>query len=316
MTIRPYQPGDEAAQVAIYNAAAASLPGFKPASVDEVERRYRAGDWDPTARFYAVEGGEVVGYAVFNPNGRISYPWCRSGAEAVQPPLLDAVLAAMRERGLDESWTAYRGDWKPVLAFFQTHGFEAARTVINYVAPLAALPRTPVPEGQAIRPLERGDLPQVVEQGRGLFGATELRVLESSLFANPYIDASACYALTPETDAGQILGAALVVSHPGYADPTKIDATMPCFRLGALGTERQRHKRVNGLYSCVFAREPEGVTLLGEAVRRLENASLTHIAAQAPSDQPALIALYDRYFQRQGAFPILRRRLDATVAAG
>jgi hypothetical protein len=316
MTIRPYLPGDEAAQVAIYNASAAALPGFKPANVDDVERRYRAGDWDPTARFYAVKGDEVVGYAVFNPNGRISYPWCRRGAEEVQAPLLDAVLAAMRERGLDEAWMAYRGDSESVLAFFQSHGFKPGRTVINYVASVAGLPRGPIPEGQALRPLERGDLPQVMELGHGLFGAADLRELESFFFANPYFEGSALYVLTPEEDAGRVLAAAVLVSHRGYADPTKIDAAMACFRLGALGTERQRHKRVNGLFSCVFASEDEGVVLLGEAVRRLESAGLDHIAAQAPSDQPILIAFYDRYLQRQGSFPILRRRLEDTVAVG
>jgi hypothetical protein len=315
MTIRSYQPGDEAAQVAIYNASAAGLPGFKPANEEEVERRYRAGDWDPTAKLYAVEGGEVIGYAVFNANGRISYPWCRSGAEDVQGPLLETVLTAMRERGLDEAWTAYRGDWEPVLTFFQNHGFECGRTVINYVAPIAELPRAPIPEGLAIRPLERGDLPQVVELGHGLFGGA-LRELESFFFANSYFEPSALYVLTPEEDAGRVLAGALLVSHQGYADPTKIDAGMACFRLGTLGTEGQRHKRVNGLFSCVFASAEEGVVLLGEAVRRLESACVDHIAAQAPSDQPALIALYDRYLQRQGSFPILRRRLEGTVAVG
>jgi hypothetical protein len=311
MTIRPYQPGDEVAQVAIYNAAAAAMPGFKRASEDEVLRRYRTGDADPKAKFYAVDDGEVVGYAVFNPNGRISYPWCRSGAEDVQPRLLDTMLAAMRERGLDEAWTAYRGDWEPVLTFFETHGFEPRRTVINYVASVEALPRDPVPEGQVIRPLASGDLPQVVELGRGLFGAADLRDLESFFFANPHFEWSAIFALTPERDADTILGAALVVIHPGYADPTKVDPAMSCFRLGTLGTEGQRHKRVNGLFSCLFASEENGVTLLGEAVRQLESAGLSHIAAQAPSDQPVQIALYDRYFQRQGSFPILRRELTA-----
>ena len=33
---------------------------------------------------------------------------------------------------------------------------------------------------------------------------------------------------------------------------------MPCFRLGAFGTERERHKRVTGLFSCVFADPAEG----------------------------------------------------------
>jgi hypothetical protein len=309
MTIRPYQSGDEAAQVAIYNASAAALPGFKPANVDEVVRRYRTVDADLASKFYAVEGGEVVGYAVSSANGRVSYPWCRSGAEGVRAPLLGTVLAALRERGLDEAWAAYRSDWGPVLAFFQDHAFEPARTMINYVAPIAALPRAPVPPGQAIRPLQRGDLPQVVERGRGLFDTADPQALESFFFANPYFEASDLFVLTPETDTGRILGAALLVRNSSYADPTKIDAAMPCFRLGALGTEGQRHKRVNGLYSCVFESETAGATLLCEAVRRLQSAGLSHIAAQAPSDQPVLLGFYDRHFQRQGSFPILKRAL-------
>ena len=91
MPIRSYQPGDESAQVRIYNAAAAPLPCFKPANVDEVARRYRTVDPDPSAKFYAVEEGAVVGYAVFNPNGRISYPWCLPEAQAMREPFAAAV---------------------------------------------------------------------------------------------------------------------------------------------------------------------------------------------------------------------------------
>ena len=40
----------------------------------------------------------------------------------------------------------------------------------------------------------------------------------------------------------------------------RVDSAMPCFRLGALGTELERHKRVNGLVSCVFADEESGDT--------------------------------------------------------
>src|SRR5438105_2386744 len=82
MQIRNFEPGDEAAQVGIYNEAAGSLPRFKPATLDEVRRRSKATDFDPGTRFYAVDGGQVVGYAVFQANGRVSYPWCRSGQEA------------------------------------------------------------------------------------------------------------------------------------------------------------------------------------------------------------------------------------------
>ena len=107
-----------------------------------------------------------------------------------------------------------------------------------------------------------------------------------------------------------MLGASLLVTSDRFADPSKIDAAMPCFRLGAFGTERERHKRINGLFSCVFLDEAEGELLLSAPDwSRARQAGLTHVAAQAPSDSPALCAFYDRHFQRQGAFPILARHL-------
>ena len=136
MTIRPYQPGDESAQAEIYNEAAASLPKFKPATVDEVGRRCRAANFDPTTRLYADAAGRVVGYAAFHPNGRVSYPWCRPGHEAAAEPLFQAVLHAMRARGLPRALAAYRGDWPAVGDFFLGHGFRLAREMINFAADL------------------------------------------------------------------------------------------------------------------------------------------------------------------------------------
>ena len=87
---------------------------------------------------------------------------------------------------------------------------------------------------------------------------------------------------------------------------------MPCFRLGAFGTERERHKRVNGLFSCVFVDEDEATLLLTAALApQASRSGLTHVAAQAPSDAIALCAWYDRHFQRQGSFPIVSRRLSS-----
>src|SRR4051812_399901 len=117
MLIRSYRPGDEAAQGRIYKSAAGSLPCFKPADVEGGGGRYRAGGPRPAAELLAAEGG-AVGYAVFNPNGRISSPWCLPAAEHLREPLLDAVLAAMLARGHEEAWAAYRADWEPVLSFF------------------------------------------------------------------------------------------------------------------------------------------------------------------------------------------------------
>ena len=84
---------------------------------------------------------------------------------------------------------------------------------------------------------------------------------------------------------------------------------MPCFRLGAFGTERERHKRVTGLFSCVFADPSRGkpAALRRARIRWPDVPGLTHIAAQAPSDAVSLCEWYDRFFERQGSFPILSR---------
>src|SRR3712207_3899879 len=123
MTIRTFQDGDEAAQVSIYNDAAAGLTNFKPETLDEVRRRGRGGHFDPTTRFVAVEDGLTVGYATFHANGRVSYPWCRRGYERAAEPLFQAVLEEMRRRGLKTAFAAYRGDWPAQRDFFVGHGF-------------------------------------------------------------------------------------------------------------------------------------------------------------------------------------------------
>src|SRR5205809_5977740 len=117
MTIRTYQPGDDIAQVSVYNEAAAALPKFKPATIDEVRRRVRAADFDAGARFYAVEDSKVVAYATFQTTGRISFPWCRKGKEQWAEPLLERVLQTMKDRGQQTAWAAYRADWPTVREF-------------------------------------------------------------------------------------------------------------------------------------------------------------------------------------------------------
>jgi ribosomal protein S18 acetylase RimI-like enzyme len=309
MNIRNYRSGDEQAQVELYNAAARSLPAFKAATAEEVVRRYRTTDPDPTTKFYAVEGGEVVGYAVFSPHGRVSYPWCRPGVEAAQPALMEAVIAALRALGAREAWAAYRADWEPVIAFFRSLGFDQKRAMINYVAALMRLPHVPVPAEQMITPLDRSELPRLLALGEMLFSGDHASRLESFFWENALFDPSSLFSLRHRRDES-LLGVGVAVMRQGYADPTKIDAAMPCFRLGALGTETERHRRVNGLFSCVVADEAAGDVLLSEAARRFEEAGLTHAAAQAASDHPALVAFYDRHFERQGSFPILAKAIN------
>jgi hypothetical protein len=149
-------------------------------------------------------------------------------------------------------------------------------------------------------------MPEALALGRGIFEEDE-DLLTRFFLNNAYFDPSALYVL--RDGSRRTLGLGLAIINPAYADPNKIDAAMPCFRLGAMGTEGERHKRVNGMFACVFSGPEAGEVLLGEAVRRFEQAGLQHAAAQAASDQPALVSFYDRSFQRQGSFPILARRL-------
>jgi hypothetical protein len=309
MRIRNYEPGDEEAQARIFNMATQALPGFKPATAEEIARRYRTNEPDASARFYVVDEttGAVVGYALFNPNGRVCFPWCLPGSEAAREPLLAAVLAAMADRGLVEAWAAYRADWLHVIAFFRQQRFGLAREMVNFVAETAALPAGPVPDGLTLGPFGRDELPRLVELGGSLFEAIDLDHFGAFLLENQYFGPDSLFALR---DGGRIVGMGLAIASTSYADPIKLDAAMPCFRLGALGTERERHKRVSGMVSCVFTDETVGEALLAVAARRFRAAGLAHSAAQAPSDRPDLIAFYERYFRRQGAFPILSRRLN------
>ncbi|SIN93310.1 hypothetical protein SAMN05444166_1676 [Singulisphaera sp. GP187] len=309
MVIRPYLAGDEAAQARIYNAVAGPLPNFKSATSAEIARRHHGTDSLAASTFYAVEAGEIVGYAVFDRNnGRISYPWCLPGHESAQRPLLETVLNAMKGLGLSQAWAAYRADWTTILDDLRAQAFLSTREMINYVAELSAIPHEPVPPGFSIGSLQRDESAPLLRWLGGMDSPANRAFLEHFFWENPYFSPESLFAVRREAD-GQVVGVALVVQRDGFADPTKLDSAMPCFRLGAFGVERERHKRVNGLFSCLSDSPEVRTILLGEAVRRLEQAGLNHIAAQASSDQPELVAFYDRMFQRQGSFPILSRRL-------
>jgi hypothetical protein len=169
VNIRTFQPGDERVQAGLFNAAAFALPGFKPALEDEVKRRTRSRAFDPTARFYAEEDGQVVGYCVLEPNqSRISYPWCKKGFESAAAPLFEAALGAARERGLASVFTAYRRDWEPIRGFFETQGFRQTREIVNFLTSPLDLPTVANRGGLPIRRLERTDIPALAEMGRGL----------------------------------------------------------------------------------------------------------------------------------------------------
>lgn len=310
--IRAYRPGDETAQVEIYNAAIAGLPGFKAATIEEIARRYRAADFDPGTKLYAEIEGRVVGYVSFSTNGRMSVPWCRADAADVGGPLMHEAFDAMKQRGMTRARAAYRADWTQVLDLLESYGFRLAHHVINLVVALAQLPRDGISEPMRIvAPLGHQDLNRALAIDPTAFGVTSVDELSSAWFDGPYLARDSFFGLYDESQ--RLVGAAVIISNPAYADPTKIDSGMPCFRLGAIGTESERTKRVNGLFSYVARPGADNHRvarlLLSEASRRFEQAGIVHVAAQCRSDRPVELAFYDANFQRQKSFPVWVREL-------
>ena len=313
MTIRTYKPGDEVMQVAIYNEAAAELPKFKPVTVEEVNRRLQAKDFDPTSRFYAEEGGRVVGYSSFHPvNGRVSYPWVLKGREAHREPLFTAVLDEMRKRGPKTAFAAYRADWPAVTQFFQAHDFRLVREMVNFVIDIVEMPTPAARPSLPFSPLRREDIPAIRDLSPEALRVGTAAELEKHLFENPYFSSDAVFVLRSRT-GGMPAAVGILIDNSSYADPKQVDSFMPCFRLGAFGTEGMDCKRVNGLFSflCRPGRDVSSMALdlMGHAAFRLEETTTAWLGAQVPSDVPHLLRFYQQHFRRQGSFPVFERSL-------
>jgi GNAT superfamily N-acetyltransferase len=307
--IRTFQPGDEATQAAIFNAAAAPLPGFKPATSEDIRRRTRASDFDAATRFYALAGGEVVGYCTIQANGRIGYPWCLPG-HAVEEPLLQAALDACRARGIKRLFTAYRGDWPAPAAFFEAHGFHKSREIVNFTQNLLNLPTLVIRRGLNMSPLTAADVPAIAAMAPNLIRLpTEL--LTDYFFANPYFPPESLFVL--RRPDGTPHGVGLLISNPEYANVMKIDAAAPCFRLGAFGTEGMTTKRVNGLFSFLVRDDaetiPVGLDMVSYALNHLRDDTIEALAAQVPSDAKHVLDFYQKFFRKQGSFPVYEREL-------
>jgi hypothetical protein len=313
MSIRTFQAGDDVVQVGIYNEAAAGLPRFKPATLDEVRRRYRDPLFDPQTHFFASANGVVVGYATFHANGRVSYPWCRKGHEDEAEALFQAVLAEMQRRSLPSAFAAYRGNWPDQRGFFLAHGFRQIREMVNFSIDLSDLPTPSLGSSGAIQPLGVEDVPTVFELGEGVLRAKSADALKEQLFGPPLADVSTAFVLRDRSGA-TLRAVGLLVFDASFADPNQVDAGMPCFRLGAFGTEGLQTKRIQGLFSFLARPgshlNPLGLELLSHAATQLYRTDLGTMAAQVPSDAPHLLRFYQQIFRKQGSFPVFVRELS------
>ena len=312
MNIRTFQPGDESAQVAIYNEAGGDLPKFKPATIQEVQRRTRARDFDPASRFYAEENGKVVAYVNYNPNGRVSYPWAAKGFEHLSKPLFEHMLQALKAKGQRRIFAAYRGDWPTVLDFFKEQSFRHARDMVNFVIDFLDMPTPSAVPATGITPLKPEDVPAVFAIMPEALRSTSAEELRRHLFENPYFPPSDLFQQRSRN--GETVAVGILISESTYADPKAIDANMPCYRCGAFGTEGMTTKRVKGLFSFLARKDQNvnalGLDLMGHAAYRVRDQDdIECLAAQCPSDAPTLLGFYQRYFKRQGSFPVFEREL-------
>ena len=137
--------------------------------------------------------------------------------------------------------------------------------------------------------------------------------LQRHLFRNPFFGPESLFVLRSRT-GGTPVAAGVLIQEASYADPKALDSAMPCFRLGAFGTERMEAKRVRGLFSFVARADANanafGLDLLGHVTFRLDqDDDISSLAAQVPSDVPHLLRFYQQNFRRQGSFPVLERDL-------
>ncbi len=311
LKIRTFQPDDEAVQVDVFNAAVAAFPGHKLATAADVRKRTGAPTFDPASRFYAEEGGKVVGYCVLEPEqGRVSYPWCLAGFEGAAPQLLEAAVQSARDRGLTKLFAAYRRDWEPVQRFFADNGFTHVRDMINYWSATGDLP-TLLNKSVPVEEMTPEDIPAIAAMGKGVIRLPEEK-LEQYFFANPYFPARSVRVLRAR-GTGRPYAAGFGLDNADYADVRKLDPLAPCFRLGAFGTEGLNTKRVNGLFSFMVLEPeravPSALTLLSALSEELTDGSVNSLAAQCPSDVRYLVGFYSRYFKEQGRFPVLEKQL-------
>jgi hypothetical protein len=312
VTIRPYQPGDEVAQAAVFNAACGHLPGFKPATADDVRKRTRARAFDPTTRLYAEDGGQVVGYCTLQTDGRVSHPWCLPGHENQADPLFEGAIAGLKQRGVRRAYAAYHRDWPGPAEFFPAHGMPKVREMVNFYQELTDMPTMLTRPKSPITPFQPDDLPALYAMGTDLWHGLTQAELWRHLLENPYFPPDSLFVIRGRTDKTPLC-VGMLIEDPSFADPKKLDASQPCFRLGAFGSEWGQPKRVNGLFGFVAGRDRSAfafaLDMLTYAAAKLDGTSAHCLAAQVPSDVPHLLMFYQSHFRKQGGFPVYEKSL-------
>ena len=185
--------------------------------------------------------------------------------------------------------------------------------MINFVIDLFDMPTVPAKRSTQITAAQRKDVPALFALAPHALRCSTAQELERHLFDNPYFPAWSVFVLRSRTTELPI-ACGVLVGDSTYADPKVVDSAMPCFRLGAFGTEGMSTKRIKGLFSFLCRDDGQcgslAVELMSHAAIVLQDRDdVVALAAQAASDVPNLLRFYQMNFRRQGAFPVLERSL-------
>jgi hypothetical protein len=219
----------------------------------------------------------------------------------------------MQERGIRKAFAAYRADWKAQCEFFTARGFRLAREMVNFIIEMVDMPTPAAMAPSNFTPLTAADVPIILGMSPQALRVHTTEELERHLLHHAYFKPESVFVLRGRAD-GAPIAVGIVVHNASYADARLMDSAMPCFRLGAFGTEGMAVKCVNGLFSFLTLpgkdTNPLALSLMSEAAHRLHETDLDTLASQVPSDVPHLLRFYQQYCRRQGAFPVFERDLS------
>jgi hypothetical protein len=265
-------------------------------------------------RWFAVEKGKVVGYCSWQRNGRIGFPWFLPGFEASADRLFAQTIGAMKQHGIRKAFSSYRQDWTAINEFFLKRDFVLAREIVNFVLGFENMPTPSSRLGSTVTPAVVEDIPGIFALDPSVFRVQSAEALKDALWRNPYFKPESLFVMRHRSD-GTPLAAGIFITNALFADPRLVDSMMPCFRLGAFGSEGMATKRIKGMFSFVTTPDRNifgvGMDMLGYAISQLkDDDEIATFGAQVASDAPALMAFYKQVFERQGSFPMYERDLQ------
>ena len=186
------------------------------------------------------------------------------------------------------------------------------REMVNFYQELTDMPTMLTRPKSPITPFEPDDLPALHAMGADLWHGSTQAEMWRHLLENPYFAAESLFVIRGRADRTPLC-VGILIEDPSFADPKKLDASQPCFRLGAFGSEWGQPKRVNGLFGFVAGRDRSAFAFALDLMSVRRGQAGRHVgprlAAQVPSDVPHLLMFYQSHFRRQGSFPVYERTL-------